>query len=381
MARRLVAAGHSVDIITSDRAQQRRSVRWRKTVEDGIDVHWLAVPYSNHMSYPQRIKAFLHFALQSARKAASVRADVVFATSTPLTIALPAVYAARRQNVPMVFEVRDLWPEIPIAIGALKNPISIALARWLERFAYRNSAEIVALSPGMKDGIVAAGYPANRISVIPNSCDLALFDVPSAMGENFRRKFSWLQDRPLVVYTGTLGLINGVSYLVYVAKEFLKYNPEVRFLIAGEGREEEKVRSLARESGVLNQNLFMIGPLAKEEIPALLSAADVATSLVIDVPVLWANSANKFFDSLAAGTPIAINYAGWQASLLECSGAGLVLPRSVEDAALSLNSFLSDTLQLQRAAAAARQLAVDKFDRDKMAQQLEAILLRVVNGA
>ena len=126
MARRLVAMGHEVNIITSWRTPDNRK-DWFVTNESGAQVHWLPVNYSNHMSYNERIKSFIKFAWFAARKAASLPTDVVFATSTPLTIALPGAYAARRLQVPMVFEVRDLWPELPIAIGALKNPVM----RWM----------------------------------------------------------------------------------------------------------------------------------------------------------------------------------------------------------------------------------------------------------
>lgn len=121
IARRLVSAGHRVSVVTSSRISDDRK-GWVQSNESGIDVHWLAVPYSNRMAYGERISAFLRFAFGAARRAASLRGDVVFATSTPLTIAIPGVFAARKLKVPMVFEVRDLWPEVPIAIGALRNP-------------------------------------------------------------------------------------------------------------------------------------------------------------------------------------------------------------------------------------------------------------------
>ena len=121
-------------MITSWREPSDKS-SWFQTNEAGINVRWLPVEYTNKMSFSNRIKAFFKFAFESARKAAQIECDLVFATSAPLTIALPAVYASKKQNIPMVFEVRDLWPELPIAMGALKNPISRFLAHKLEKFA------------------------------------------------------------------------------------------------------------------------------------------------------------------------------------------------------------------------------------------------------
>jgi len=379
MAQRLVNWGHEVEMITTARDPSNAFKGWRVTEESGIRVHWLYVPYSNAMSYPERIIAFLKFAVGAALKTTSLDGDVVFATSTPLTIALPAVYAARRRDIPMVFEVRDLWPDLPIAVGALKGRVPIATARWLERFAYRNSEQIVALSPGMKEGVVCAGYPEESVHVIPNSADLDLFGVPKSTGQAFRGRFTWLQDRPLVIYAGTLGLINGVDYLARLAAAVWEMAPDVRFAVIGKGKKKKDVREVAEQIGVLNENFFMLDPVPKSEMPKVLSAADIATSLFIDLQEMWANSANKFFDALASGTPVAINYQGWQADLLKKNGAGLVLDaQDVRSSARQLARALDDPTWLQRAGAAAKRLAEERFSRDMLAAKLENVLLKVV---
>lgn len=376
MARRLVSRGHQVHMVTSDRSEAvDHDARWWTTDEAGITVHWTHVPYSNAMSYRERITSFFRFSLRAARKAAALEADVVFATSTPLTIALPAVYAARRSRVPMVFEVRDLWPELPIAIGALKGRTPKMAARWLERFAYRNAAAVVALSPGMRDGVVRAGVAPARIRVIPNGCDLELFAARAGEGLRFRSRYPWLGDRPLVVYTGTLGRINGVGYLADVAAVVQRRDPEVRFLIVGGGAEAEAVEEHARKLGVLGRSFFMEPRMPKEAMPACLAAADVATSLFVDLEEMWANSANKFFDALASGTPVMINYGGWQAGLLEESGAGLVVsPSDPPGAAGALLDLIGDWGRLQRMGSAARALARQQFDRDRLAREMEEVL-------
>ena len=216
MARRLVAMGHEVHMVTSDQQAAANTPRWRESIEDGIHVHWAGVPYDNTMGYATRLRSFFTFAWRAARKAASLRGDLIFATSTPLTIAVPAVYASWRCKRPMVFEVRDLWPEVPIAIGAIRNPLLKAAARWLERFAYRNSERVVALAPGMREEIIATGYAADRVSVIPNGCDFDLFG-DAAAGRQLRAAHEWLGDRPLLVYTGTFTLLTGTTYLARLA--------------------------------------------------------------------------------------------------------------------------------------------------------------------
>lgn len=381
MARRLVARGHDVHMVTSWRDQPPNGTRrWFRTEEAGIHVHWLPVPYSNHMSNRNRIKAFARFAWSAGSKAASLDGDVIFATSTPLTIALPAVRAARRLGVPMVFEVRDLWPAVPIAMGALRHPAAVAAARWMERFAYRNAAHIVALSPDIKAGIVRSGYPAVQVTELPNASDPALFDVGPGPGQALRQQHTWLGDRPLVIYTGTLGPLNGVSYLVQVAAAALTLNPAVCFLVIGDGKEGPLVRRTAQDLGVLDRNFFMLRSRPKTEIPAWMSAADIAVSTVIDRRELWANSANKVFDAFAASRPVAINHEGWLAKLLRDTDAGLVLdPRDTRAAAATLVTALGNRTWLARAGAASRRLAENQFNRDRLAAQLERVLTQATS--
>jgi glycosyltransferase involved in cell wall biosynthesis len=383
MGRRLVEYGHQVEMITSYRRKdspEGETEGWFQTEESGIRIHWLPVPYSNKMSYRQRIKAFVKFAWKAARKAASIEGDIVFATSTPLTIALPAVYAARKNKVPMVFEVRDLWPELPIAVGALKNPILKWAARRLERFAYNNSKRIIALSPGMKEGIVKTGYPASKVEIIPNSSDIDFFNMDPEVGRQIRLKYQWLGERPLVVYAGTIGIINGVDYLARLAGVVWKLDQEIRFVVIGEGQGGEKMIAEAEAAGVLDRSFFVLPRMPKIELRGWISAADLATSVFIDLEEMWNNSANKFFDALASGTPVAINYGGWQKKIIEESGAGLVLdPNNIDAAAGLLVDKLRDGSWLGAAGRAAIKLARERFDRNKLAKKLEAVLLVALN--
>ena len=375
MASRFVAAGHEVHMITSSREKNNYASGWVEEIIDGIHVHWLAVPYSNNMGFKARISAFLKFAVSSGVKAHKVCGDVILATSTPLTIALPAVYASRRLKKPMVFEVRDLWPELPIAVGALKNPFLKKAAKWLERFAYKNADLVVALSPGMADGVIKSGYPPDKVHVIPNSCDTDLFQIPQSKGQEFLNSHPELQGGPLVLYAGTLGLINGVEYFVDIANAMLQIDRAVHFLIVGDGKEQDQIRRKAANAGVLGKNLWMIPPVPKSEMPCLLSAATIAVSLVIDLPELWNNSANKFFDALAAGRPIMINHEGWQADLIREAGGGLVVPPAdATQAAKMLHDFLSNPDLVKKAGQSAFHLGKTQFNRDDLANNLMAVL-------
>jgi len=373
MARRLVAMGHEVNMITSWRERSEKH-DWFVTHEDGIKTHWLPVPYSNHMGYADRIQAFIRFAWKASVMSASVPADIVYATSTPLTIAIPGVYARYRQRIPMAFEVRDLWPDLPIAMGALENPVLRYMGKMLELFAYRNSDAIVALSPGMRDGVVAKGYPGERISVIPNGSDLDTFYPDKAKRTAFRRRYGIPKSTILMVYAGTFGMVNGVGYLVELASAF-KTDKRIYFLTVGDGQEFEAVKALAIQKGCLEINLQMLPKIPKSEVSDVLAAADIAVSTVIPLPELEANSANKVFDGLAAGCCVVINHKGWQADLLASSGAGFVLSPAIDEAVNELTQWIENPQRIFEAGRNARKLAEERFARDKLAADLERVLL------
>jgi glycosyltransferase involved in cell wall biosynthesis len=355
------------------------SAGWHSHEVEGIHLEVMHVPYSNKMSFPQRIKAFFRFALGASWHVRRFPADVVFATSTPLTIIIPGLAAKLRHRIPLVFEVRDLWPELPIAMGALRNPLARWAANWLEWLAYRSSTHVVALSPGMAEGVMRRGVPASQVTVIPNSCDVEMFDVPATRGDWVREQLGLSSEQPLIVYTGTFGLINGVSYLVEVAAALRDIAPEARFLLVGHGLEFDQVTALAEQKGVLNHTLWVWTPVMKAQVPDILAAATIATSVVIPLKPLYNNSANKFFDALAARKPVAINHGGWQADLLREQGAGVVLPPDDPvKAAIMLADFMRDFEGLHKASAAAKRLASEQFNRDLLYPRLEQALLDAV---
>lgn len=379
MATRWIKAGHKVTIVTSSSklSPQHRSEKGTiRTTVDGIQIIAVDVPYENHFGYIRRIFAFLSFARKCVKECRHLDdVDVVLGSSTPLTVALPAVRAARKFRTPMVFEVRDLWPEMPIAIGAIRNPIMKGLARALERYAYRNSDRIIALSPGMASGIAAAGYPEHKIEMIPNTSDVARFRNPCVSAQDFLDEYPMLKNRKIVLYAGTLGKLNGVNYLVDVAHEMRKMNPQVAFVVFGDGAcKEELVRS-ARECGVLDNNFFFLGTIPKNKIPNAYAAATICTSLFVNIPEMWKNSANKFFDALAAARPILINYEGWQRKLLEEYQIGIGVPaKDPVEAAKRINRTIADPEKLQQLGNRAGELGVERFSLEDLSQRALDVL-------
>jgi glycosyltransferase involved in cell wall biosynthesis len=301
--RRLVATGHEVTMVTSSsRLPEEYSQRvFSRGEVDGIEVRAVRVSYSNYMSYARRILSFLAFTFGATWLALTApRPDVVIATSTPLTVGVPGWLVAALRRVPFVFEVRDLWPEAAIQMGALRRGGLLArVAGWLERFLYRRSAEVIALSPGMADGVAATGYPSDRIHMIPNSCDLDLFH-PGPKDAELVERFG-LGEKFVVGYAGAIGPSNALEASVPQAAAELKARGrhDIAFLIAGDGKSLPQIREHKEREGL--DNLILAGPMPKHQVPAVTRTADALMTLFADVPILATNSPNKFFDGLATG--------------------------------------------------------------------------------
>ena len=163
-ARRLVKRGDTVYMITTN--WQGRSKQSFSLIE-GINVYWAPISYSNKMSYFKRSSIFILFLWYVFTIGRKLNYDLIIASSTPLTVAIPSIMLKKLKGVKMIFEIRDLWPQLPIAIGAIKSKLLIKLAKWLEKKTYNNSNHIICLSSGMKSELSLLN-PASKISVVTN---------------------------------------------------------------------------------------------------------------------------------------------------------------------------------------------------------------------
>ncbi len=374
LGKRLVRSGHVVNLVTASDAADRAHDMWEVSETNGIRVHSTPIPYSNKLTYAARIRTFFQFAYRASRRAAGIEADLIYATSTPLTIAIPAIWGAKRRCIPMVFEVRDLWPEAPIQMGALRFPIAVQSARWLEDEAYRRAAHVVALSPGMKDGIVGRGIDPGKVSVIPNSSDLDLFR-PDVDGRQPRASLG-LQDKFVCLYAGAMGRANGLDYLLGAARVLKQRRQDhIVLVLHGDGSERARLEQEAEAHGL--DNVVWSGPCAKAEMPSVVAAADVCLVVFKHIPVLATCSPNKMFDALSAGKPIVVNMPGWMQSLAEDHCAGVhVDPGDAADFAGKLIHLARSPGMIRTMGANARKLAERCFSRDQAAAQLERLLLQ-----
>ena len=380
MARRLVKKGHKVYMISSKHSHSEMKER-NFSIEEGVHVWWLTVKYSNNMNFIQRIYSFIVYCIYAYIIGRKLNYGLVLASSTPLTVAIPGIFLSKIRKVPFILEVRDLWPAIPIKLRIIRNVLLIKLSQYLERISYRLSDKIIALSYGMRDGIINTGINQSKITVIPNGSDIELFNINSISDIRFIDQIDWINtDRDIIIYTGAIGKINGLSYMAFMAEEMIKLNPNVLFCIIGDGVEKDKVNLLAKKLGIMNNNFYMVPKMSKKKLPQILSISTVLTSFVINEKILWNNSANKFFDGLAAGKPLMINYGGWQADLLNEYDAGIVVsPDDPIIGAKKLNNLLQDKQRLHNMGQAGLELAKTVFNRNELYKSFENVLLEASN--
>lgn len=345
-------------------AIQRQSI-------DGINVIVVATKYSNKQSFFRRIICFCSFLLLATYVGLSEQGvDVVYATSTPLTVGIPAMIIKRLRRKPFVFEVRDQWPEIPIELGIIRNKIVIKFFLWLEKTIYNNSSGIVALSPGQADGVRKVKTCDKEIAVIPNSCDTTMFR-PDIEGSAIRKEYGW-GDKLVFLHAGAMGKANSLDFVIEAAGK-VRHKDDIHFVLIGDGGEKPALIKKIREEGLTNVELRC--PVSKTELPEIFAASDISMVVFANYPILEHNSANKFFDSLSAGRPVLLNYSGWQRQILEDNAAGygcdLCNIDEFVEKVLYLNSHRD---KLSKMGQNARIAAIEQFGRDNLAMRaLEAI--------
>jgi glycosyltransferase involved in cell wall biosynthesis len=363
--RRWAAAGHDVTVITSiyDKSDLVPAGFVTRFEIEGARIVAMNLVLSNKHGALRRIWTYLLYSLLSCWYALTLPADVVVASSGPITVGVPGLLARWVRGKPLVFEVRDLWPAGAIETGMLRAPWMIALARGFERLCYRNARTVVALSPGMAEGVKRV-WPRADVVTIPNSADLDLFHPGHPLPDPIRAA---AEGRFIVLYAGTLGRANGTLELVDIAAELARRGAtDVEIVVIGDGAERAQMETLARERGL--GNLRFLGKRPKTEVAAWHEAAALTLCLFKPYPVLATCSPNKLFDSLAAGRPVVNNTDGWMREMLARTGSGLTYhagdARAATDAILALRD---DPARRAAMSAAARATAEREFARDRLA--------------
>lgn len=382
MALKLIERGHRVTMVCASSSKDALPLpgnpedSLRKGTIDGIEVVQFNLRYSNYMSLPARAWVFLRYALHSVILALRLDYDLVLATSTPLTAGIPGIFARWVRNKPFVFEVRDLWPELPRAMGVVKNPLVLAGMSLLEWLSYRAASACIALAPGIKQGIARRSTKGKPIAMIPNGCDLDLFQPGKR--ENLDIPGIGPQDC-VAIFTGAHGLANGLDAALDAAKVLLQRGrKDIVLIFIGDGKLKPHLMNRARSEALENCRFFE--PIPKNRLNRLMACCDVGMMLLEDVPAFYyGTSPNKFFDYISAGLPVLNNYPGWLSDMIELHRCGLAVPPRNPGGFADALCKLADAPELRLVYGRnAHKLAEKAFSREKLTAEFVDFLEKIM---
>lgn len=372
MAQSLIRNGHQVTMVCGSFGAGQTGLTqpfnkgMRRGMVDGIDIIEFELPYSNALSFLKRILIFLSFAFKSIKVALTEQYDVVFATTTPLTAGIPGIFAKWFRRKPFVFEVRDLWPELPKAMGVIKNPIVLWMMSVLEWTSYHSADRLVGLSPGIVDGIIKRGIAPEKVASIPNGCDLDIF-----ASEHQAWRPEGVQPTDLMaIFTGTHGLANGLNAVLDAAAELKKrQRTDIKLVLVGDGMQKKGL--LERATELKLDNVIFHDPVNKAKLAGLMASADIGLQILANVPAFYyGTSPNKFFDYISAGLPVLNNYPGWLAELITKEQCGFAVPPENPQAfADALEQAANQRERLIEMGRNGQQVAREQFNRSILSQK------------
>lgn len=373
--RALARAGHRVSVVTSYVQHKERTVperyRGRRVVhevEDGLDV-WRTYSTPGYgRDLRSRVASYGTFAWWSAIAAARApRPDVVVASSPSLPSAAAAAAMARARGARFVLEVRDLWPDSAIAMGLVRDPRTIAVARRLEAYCYARADRIIALTEGIRDGMIDLGVSPARITLITNGVDLEI-------GGGGRPAAAPVPDDAFVaMYVGAHGTYSSLE-TVLDAAERLRDLPRARVVLVGGGDRKPALVEDARRRGL--DNVTFVDSVPKREVPSWLARADVCLLPYQDNPLFAGALPNKAFDYLGAGRPIvAAAPAGELTRMVERASCGVAVPPE-DGAALAsaIRGLAADPEGARRMGSNGRGYALEHYDRAALAERFVAVV-------
>ncbi|HRX83585.1 MAG TPA: glycosyltransferase family 4 protein [Phycisphaerae bacterium] len=382
VSKHIVAAGHEVTMICGiywqgSLARMPWWRPWRTEQIDGIKVVVCNVCYANQMGPLLRVWRFLKFALLATVVAiGEKRTDIIFATSTPLTVGIPARIAAAVKRIPYIFEVRDLWPEDLLAAGRMKPGLVYRGWEALERFAYAKARRILLVSKGFHDRLLERGLPPDRLETILLGADGALFENLTPNQAYFAQH--GLAGKTIAVYTGSYGNANGL-FQVLDAAAHLRDRPDIALVLIGDGKERAELEAIKAQKDLANVHLLPF--VKKHELPDILAACHVGLMILKQITRPRWVTPNKLFDYMFAGLPTIVNFPGTTAELIEAEGAGVAaLPGDPVDLAAKIRHYADHPDERRAVGARARQVAFARFDRAQIAARLIEVMQDVIAG-
>jgi glycosyltransferase involved in cell wall biosynthesis len=387
MSRYLASQGHHVTVVTEVPnhpsgiipPSYRGRLSERRT-EHGVDVFRLWVWTSPEKTFATRMRFYLSYMGMAALVGSLVRGryDLVYATSPPLFVGAAGLVASLMRRVPLVFEVRDLWPESAVALGELSSRKAIRAAEMLERRLYARARRIVTVTQGIRARLIERGISPDKLALIPNGANIELFR-PDPQGAARLRRELGLEGAFVVLYAGIHGIAQGLEILLEAAN-LLRDEPGIQFVMLGEGPRKAALLQQCEALGLTN--LRMLPEVPATAMPAYLSMADCAIVPLKNEPVFASALPSKMFEAWACGTAVVLSVAGEAVDVLNEAGGGVaVQPENPRLLAQAIEHLRTDPDRAQEMGRSGQQYVGEHYTRQEQARRLEALLQEVKRDA
>ena len=344
---------------------------------DGVSVVRVWTYLAANEGFARRTLNYVSYMISAAMAAPRLpRSDVYVSTSPQFFCGLAGMLAAKMRRTPWVLEVRDLWPESIVTVGAMHRGMTIRFLEWLERLAYRKADRIVAVTDSFAPHIAERCQGAAKIDVIKNGVDLSLFKRGADGGE-IKRRFG-LEGRFVAAYVGTHGMAHGLDTMLDAA-ELLRNDPRFGFLMVGGGAEQERLAARAKTMGL--DNLRIVGQMPKSDMPAVWAATDASLILLRRSDAFEKVLPSKMFEAMAMECPIILGVRGEAKALLDAAGAGIAItPESAEELVAAVVRLADDKDLALKLGRQGGLFVRQHFDRERLAERYIEVLQATVDA-
>jgi len=390
LAQRWAQSGHDVTVLTGFpnhpdgiiRPEYRNSFRhmvFRERVQDVNVVRSWLLPLPNRRPL-ERILNYSSFMASAAITGSFLGApDAVIASSPQLLVGLAGWWISRLKHVPFIFEVRDLWPEslVAVGVGNAKSALHRSLTR-IAAFLYRKADHIVVVTPAFREFLVDRWQvPAEKISVVPNGVETRVFS-PQFPDHDLRKNLGG-EGKFIASFIGTMGLAHGLNTLIDAAERFQKTEPDVLFMLVGEGADRQRITAIAQAKGL--SNIRFVPQQLREKVPDYIAASDVCLVLLRKSAVFETVIPTKMLEFMSCAKPVILGVGGQAREIIERSRAGICIePENADqlcDAILQLRKqdWLRESLGRN-----GREYIIRNLSRERTADEYLQVLNEVIPG-
>ncbi len=389
-------SGHGVSVLTGFpnhptgivpvewRGRLKRLIYREKFGQVDVFRTWLW-PLPNRKAH-ERMRNYASFFLSAALRGMFLpRPDVIIASSPQLLVGLSGWWISFSRQIPFIFEVRDLWPESLVAVGAgSEDSMLHKILGSIAGFLYERANLIAVVTPAFKDHLIKYWHvPEEKIAVVENGVETNLFAPSSADARRQMRRELEAESKFLICYVGTMGMAHGLETLLAAAEKLQTQNPEVQFLLIGEGAEKERIKTQAVSLGL--KNVKFLDQQPREKIPSYISASDACLVLLKKTDVFKTVIPTKMLEFMSCARPVILGVEGQAQQIVEEAGSGLIIePENAEPLAQAIQKLLADRALGESLGRNGREYILKNFSRDRTAEKygdaIEKLLLHPDHG-